>query len=113
MSLTKDVDSERQNSIRIPITISWEGIKYSVVEKKGPPCKAKKRNKKILHGVSGITRPGQLLAIMGSTGAGKSSLLDVLAQRYHFITSASPVSSLIIYQLQFTVKVKEMLRERS
>ena len=46
MSLTKDVDSERQNSIRIPITISWEGIKYSVVEKKGPPCKAKKRNKK-------------------------------------------------------------------
>ena len=31
-------------------------------------------------GVSGIVRPGELLAIMGPTGAGKSTLMDVLAR---------------------------------
>ncbi|KAJ0383508.1 hypothetical protein COL922a_010352 [Colletotrichum nupharicola] len=35
----------------------------------------------LLRGVSGFVKPGQLVALMGSSGAGKTTLMDVLAQR--------------------------------
>lgn len=35
----------------------------------------------LLKGVSGAFRPGVLTALMGSTGAGKTTLMDVLAGR--------------------------------
>ncbi|KAL7640653.1 UNVERIFIED_CONTAM: hypothetical protein RMT77_008928 [Armadillidium vulgare] len=37
--------------------------------------------KQILHKVSGICKPGELLAIMGASGAGKTTLLNVLTLR--------------------------------
>lgn len=37
--------------------------------------------KKILRGVSGAVESGQILAIIGSSGSGKTSLLDVLVGR--------------------------------
>lgn len=37
--------------------------------------------KHILKGVSGCVKPGQLLAILGPSGAGKTSLLNLLAGR--------------------------------
>jgi ABC-type multidrug transport system ATPase subunit len=39
------------------------------------------QEKQLLQGVSGFVRPGQLVALMGSSGAGKTTLMDVLAQR--------------------------------
>ncbi|KAK0538875.1 FAD-dependent urate hydroxylase [Tilletia horrida] len=41
----------------------------------------KKHNKQILRGVTGGVKPGQLLAIIGASGAGKSTFLDILARR--------------------------------
>lgn len=35
-------------------------------------------HKNILKGVSGVVESGQILAIIGSSGAGKTSLLDLL-----------------------------------
>lgn len=47
--------------------------------------------KKILRGVSGAVESGQILAIIGSSGSGKTSLLDVLVgkvrRRYHARTA--------------------------
>lgn len=37
--------------------------------------------KQLLQNVSGFVKPGQLVALMGSSGAGKTTLMDVLAQR--------------------------------
>eukprot|EP01103_Thecamoeba_quadrilineata_P010903 TRINITY_DN2481_c0_g1_i2.p1 TRINITY_DN2481_c0_g1~~TRINITY_DN2481_c0_g1_i2.p1 ORF type:complete len:542 (+),score=70.89 TRINITY_DN2481_c0_g1_i2:28-1653(+) len=65
----------------IPISLAWENICYEVDIKTGAPCARKKTTNQILINVSGIVQPGQLLAIIGSTGAGKSSLLDILANR--------------------------------
>ncbi len=40
--------------------------------------------KRILKGVSGAVESGQILAIIGSSGAGKTSLLDVLVGKVYF-----------------------------
>ncbi|KAH7148162.1 ABC multidrug transporter [Fusarium sp. MPI-SDFR-AT-0072] len=39
------------------------------------------QEKQLLQNVSGYVKPGQLVALMGSSGAGKTTLMDVLAQR--------------------------------
>ncbi|CEG39520.1 atp-binding cassette superfamily [Plasmopara halstedii] len=39
--------------------------------------------KKILRGISGVFRPGRLTLVLGQPGSGKSSLMKVLANRFH------------------------------
>ncbi|NXC39840.1 ABCG2 protein, partial [Penelope pileata] len=60
--------------------VSFHNIQYSVKQSSGFLCGRKTVEKKILHDVNGIMKPG-LNAILGPTGSGKSSLLDVLAAR--------------------------------
>ncbi|NXM68698.1 ABCG2 protein, partial [Serilophus lunatus] len=60
--------------------VSFHNIQYSIKQTSGFLCKRKTVEKKILHNVYGIMKPG-LNAILGPTGSGKSSLLDVLAAR--------------------------------
>ncbi|KAJ5233124.1 ABC multidrug transporter A-2 [Penicillium chermesinum] len=51
----------------------WENVCYDI--------KIKGQPRRILDGVDGWVKPGTLTALMGVTGAGKTSLLDVLANR--------------------------------
>lgn len=51
----------------------WENVCYDI--------KIKGKPRRILDGVDGWVKPGTLTALMGVTGAGKTSLLDVLANR--------------------------------
>ena len=39
------------------------------------------QNKQVLHGLTGFAKPGQLMAIMGASGSGKTSFLNILGQR--------------------------------
>ena len=51
----------------------WQGVYYDI--------KIKSQSRRILDDVDGWIKPGTLTALMGATGAGKTSLLDVLASR--------------------------------
>ncbi|KAL9127279.1 MAG: hypothetical protein Q9217_003814 [Psora testacea] len=51
----------------------WLGVNYDIKIKGG--------GRRILDDVDGWIKPGTLTALMGATGAGKTSLLDVLASR--------------------------------
>mmetsp|Transcript_1994 Transcript_1994/g.5290 ORF Transcript_1994/g.5290 Transcript_1994/m.5290 type:complete len:1447 (-) Transcript_1994:184-4524(-) len=56
-----------------PGYIVWKGISYTVPTPDG--------DKKLLDNVDGFCRPGRMIALMGSSGAGKTTMLDVIAQR--------------------------------
>ncbi|KAI0804598.1 ABC-2 type transporter-domain-containing protein [Irpex lacteus] len=54
-------------------TFTWQKINYTVPVPGG--------ERRLLHDVYGYVKPGTLTALMGSSGAGKTTCLDVLAQR--------------------------------
>jgi len=52
-----------------PATLSFQDISYAIA------------SKQILTGVQGTVRHGQVMAIVGASGAGKTSFLDILARK--------------------------------
>jgi ABC-type multidrug transport system ATPase subunit len=55
---------------RIPVELVWKEVNIVT--------KSKKNFRQILHHVSGIVKPGQFLAIIGASGASKTTLLNCL-----------------------------------
>ena len=62
----------------VPASLHFSNISYTL------------GGRTILEDVSGCARPGQLLAIMGASGAGKSTFLDILARKSKRGTSLGP-----------------------
>jgi ABC-type multidrug transport system ATPase subunit len=52
-----------------PTALHFENMSYNL------------KGKEILSGISGIAQPGQIMAIMGASGAGKSTFIDILARK--------------------------------
>ena len=52
-----------------PMALQFENLSYNL------------KGKEILAGISGIAQPGQIMAIMGASGAGKSTFIDILAKK--------------------------------
>jgi ABC-type multidrug transport system ATPase subunit/ABC-type multidrug transport system permease subunit len=59
-----------------PVTIAFQDLWYSVPDPHNP-----KESLTLLKGISGYALPGSITALMGSTGAGKTTLMDVIAGR--------------------------------
>lgn len=64
---------EEQNQNGNSVDVSFDNLSYTV--------RTKKEYRNILNGVSGILKSGQVNCIMGASGAGKTSLLNILALR--------------------------------
>ncbi len=83
------ITSTLSKFISQPLDLEWENIKLSVPVKRAGFGKPKThpdgtplpREKTILSNMSGAVKSGQMLAIMGASGAGKTSLLNLLAGR--------------------------------
>ncbi|KAG7358645.1 ABC-2 type transporter [Nitzschia inconspicua] len=58
-----------------PVTLTFQNLSYEV--------KASTSNEKLqlLKGISGVFHPGRMCALMGESGAGKTTLMDVIALR--------------------------------
>ena len=74
------------------VNLAWRDVTYDVpVKVKAKPVKQSDVNKtqpssggdykRILHGLSGHVRAGQVVAVMGPSGSGKTSLIHVLGGR--------------------------------
>jgi ABC-type multidrug transport system ATPase subunit len=63
-----------------PVTLAFKDLKYFV------PNPAGSGELQLLHNISGAFQPGVLTALMGASGAGKTTLMDVLAGAYLFTT---------------------------
>uniref|UniRef100_A0A7S0EUT3 ABC transporter domain-containing protein n=1 Tax=Hanusia phi TaxID=3032 RepID=A0A7S0EUT3_9CRYP len=66
-----------------PVTLSWRDLTYDVKLKRKNPETGQSEviDKRILDGLSGVVRPGEMLAICGPSGGGKTTLLDAIAGR--------------------------------
>lgn len=76
-----DIKVSREMSVlHIPqherICIALNNVSFSVKNKSGPP-------RVILNKINAVFQPGEVCAIMASSGGGKTTLLDFLANRIH------------------------------
>lgn len=66
----------------VPLSITFDNIRYAVDMPQEMKAQGVAEDRlELLKGVSGAFRPGVLTALMGISGAGKTTLMDVLAGR--------------------------------
>ncbi|KAM0924026.1 hypothetical protein ACQ4PT_005152 [Festuca glaucescens] len=65
----------------VPLSLAFDDIQYSVEIPREMKVRVLQERLEILRGVSGYFRPGVLTTLMGISGAGKTTLMDVLAGR--------------------------------
>mmetsp|Transcript_12455 Transcript_12455/g.13425 ORF Transcript_12455/g.13425 Transcript_12455/m.13425 type:complete len:680 (-) Transcript_12455:131-2170(-) len=67
------------------VVMNWKDIRFETLVKdasKSTPLKTVYKTKVVLNNLTGRAESGQLLAILGPTGCGKTSLMNVLSARF-------------------------------
>jgi ABC-type multidrug transport system ATPase subunit len=74
----KETAETIESGLNTGYELCWESLSYRV--------KVKDQEKVILNNLSGSLKPGSVLAVIGASGAGKSSFLDCLSGRNPSVT---------------------------
>ena len=74
-------DSELDGYLPGEPVLIFKDLSYSVKVSKWKQCKRVTYEKKLLEGITGAVKRGELVALMGASGAGKTVLLDLLSLR--------------------------------
>lgn len=86
----KKQEEQVQNALRLckrPVKLTWKDIRFEVSVLATPeeqlklPKGQKMKRLQVVKGASGYALPGQSVYIMGASGAGKTSLLNILGDR--------------------------------
>jgi len=84
-SISPTVDKKGYTKTSKPVKLTFENLEFEVnlVLSKEEQLKSGKKlgRQKIIKGVSGYALPGESVYIMGASGAGKTSLLNMLSDR--------------------------------
>ena len=86
-------DKQAEEAVQFK-TLEWRNINYTLY----------KNNKTILDQCSGIAREGDITALIGSSGAGKTSLLNLLAHK--LVASTGKITGTISFKNQKINKTK-------
>eukprot|EP00347_Sterkiella_histriomuscorum_P009468 403341097 len=78
---SKHLASIRQNPVKVTFEDVYFDVSVQLNKKDAQVEGVKTKTLNIIKGVSGYAMPGQSLYIMGSSGAGKTSLLNILSDR--------------------------------
>ena len=78
-SYARELKSHTTTLDATPVDLEWRNLTLSVPDKTSG--NGRKEKKTILFPQSGYVKSGQMLAVMGASGAGKTSLLNLLAGR--------------------------------
>ncbi|GMF32376.1 unnamed protein product [Phytophthora fragariaefolia] len=71
-----DLPVETRGMNFVPVTVAFQDLHYWVPDPHNP-----KEQLELLKGINGYAVPGSITALMGSTGAGTTTLMDVIAGR--------------------------------
>ncbi|KAJ3632148.1 hypothetical protein Zmor_019139, partial [Zophobas morio] len=61
--------------------LTWNDLSYSVKVKRGPWWKKKEVTKTLLSDLNGSLNSGEMVAVMGTSGAGKTTFMNLMAGR--------------------------------
>ncbi|POM81878.1 Pleiotropic drug resistance protein ABC Superfamily, partial [Phytophthora palmivora] len=81
LELSAQVPLLKSGSLEVPTL--WSQLQLGLNNLFSSKAKKLTVEKKILHGITGVFRPGRITLVLGQPGSGKSSLMKVLANRFH------------------------------
>jgi ABC-type multidrug transport system ATPase subunit len=98
-----------------PAYLGWSDVTFTLAPK---AVKASGKDPRILKGLAGSAQPGEVVALMGASGCGKTSLMNVLSGRAvsmggHVVTANLSVNGKVVNPEELGPKVAYVMQEDS
>jgi len=96
------IDRRRPRNLdKAKILLKFDNVFFNVVDKSG-------NTREILRGLSGYAREGELIAIMGSSGAGKTTLFNIISGRQKNNAVVTVIGDLNVENKTYTLGPNEI-----